>query len=83
MNRDRWQMLNPLLDRALDMAEEPRREWLGELASSSPELAAELASLLTLEAAATCSGFLSGAPGVGLSDSSLAGLELGVRAPRR
>ncbi|HET6578284.1 MAG TPA: protein kinase [Gemmatimonadales bacterium] len=78
MNRDHWQTLNPLLDRALDLPAESRQQWLAELSSSSPELAAELASLLSLEAAAASSGFLSGAVGVGPVDVSLAGLELGA-----
>jgi eukaryotic-like serine/threonine-protein kinase len=72
IDRDRWRILEPLIDRALDLSAEERDEWLGELREHSPALAAELGTILSREAAADRSGFLAGP-----LDRTLAGLELG------
>jgi serine/threonine-protein kinase len=73
MDRDRWNRLAPLLDRALELSDEERDPWLAELRSHSPALADELTGLLSGEAIADRQGFLS-TP----IDASLAGLELGT-----
>jgi tetratricopeptide (TPR) repeat protein len=78
MKRNRWHALEPLLDLALEMDAEARTRWLDDLSSSSPDLAAELASLLGEEARADRSGFLGVAPRLQYADASLAGLELGA-----
>jgi serine/threonine-protein kinase len=78
INRDRWQTLDPLLDQALDLAGEARREWLAGLTASSPDLAAELESLLELEPSADRSGFLLAPALPAAGDAGLAGLQLGA-----
>jgi len=73
IDRDRWQRLEPLLDRALQLSDEERGIWLAELRVQSPDLASELTVLLSSEDTADQSGFLSDP-----LDVSLAGLELGA-----
>ncbi|HEU4641939.1 MAG TPA: serine/threonine-protein kinase [Gemmatimonadaceae bacterium] len=58
MDRDRWRVLEPLLDRVLDLPADERESWLAELRAQSPALAAELTSLLSGEQAADRNGFL-------------------------
>jgi hypothetical protein len=36
IDRDRWRVLQPLLDRALSLSGEEREAWLGELRAESP-----------------------------------------------
>src|SRR5215217_2139753 len=57
--RDRWERLQPLLDRALQLSGEQRATWLESLRSTDPDVAGELESLLSEEAAADARGFLS------------------------
>jgi len=78
MNRDRWQTLEPLLDQALDLAGEARREWLAGLAASAPDLAVEVEKLLALEPSADRSGFLLAPVLPRDADPGLAGLQLGA-----
>jgi eukaryotic-like serine/threonine-protein kinase len=73
LDHDRWRVLSPMLDRMLDLSEPDRASWLVELRTSSPELAAELSSLLDSDAAAEARAFLETPPSV-----SLSGLELGA-----
>ncbi len=73
IDRDRWGVLSPLLDRALELSGAERVAWLDTLRSRSPELAAELDTLLSGEALADRRGFLTDP-----LDASLAGLELGA-----
>ena len=77
MNRNRWRTLEPLLNQALELEAEARSSWLEQLSSDSPELAAELVSLLAEEATADRTGFLTGPVGLGNAGGGLAGLELG------
>ena len=72
LNREQWQVIDPLLDRALELAPEQRRQWLDDLRSRSPALAAELTALLSGEAVADQRGFLLEQPDIGLT-----GLQLG------
>lgn len=58
MDRDRWSVLEPLLDRALDLSAEERESWLHDLRTESPDLADRLAALLSGEALADERGFL-------------------------
>ena len=58
IDRDHWHELEPLLDRALELPDAERAAWLGDLRTSSPELAAELATLLAAERVADRRGFL-------------------------
>lgn len=73
IDRDRWQVLEPLLDTALDLAPEERSRWLDQLASRSPELGAHLRSLLESERVADAGAFLADPVEV-----SLAGMEIGA-----
>ena len=72
MNRDRWRILEPLLDEALDRTPESRARWLDDLRTTSPEIAAELSTLLDAEATLDRGGFLERPSG-----ATLAGLDLG------
>ena len=78
IDRDRWRVIEPLLDRALDLPDEERADWLTALRSTSPDLAAELAALLRGEDAADRRGFLAGAlEPPAESARGLEGLQLG------
>jgi serine/threonine-protein kinase len=72
MNPERWKVIEPLLNEALDLSTVDRAAWLEQLRVKSPELAGELATLLSRESAADQSGFLQGNP-----LPTLAGLTLG------
>lgn len=72
IDRDRWQLLEPLLDRALDLTVEERESWMDELRVQSPALAADLALLLSGESIADRRGFLTEIVG-----AKLDGLRLG------
>ena len=56
--RDRWERLQPLLDRALELSGEHRASWLDALRSTDPNVVDELNSLLSEESAADGKGFL-------------------------
>jgi hypothetical protein len=60
--RDRWERLQPLLDRALELSGEQRATWLDSLRSAEPDVADELDSLLSEDAAADGRGFLGQPP---------------------
>jgi serine/threonine-protein kinase len=85
IDRDHWQILEPLLDRALDLTIEERDSWLDTLREQSPELAAELTLLLSGDSADDQLEFLSGVSSGTLSEtlsgalgSKLDGLQLGA-----
>ena len=59
LERDRWERLQPFLDRALELSGEQRVAWLASLRSADPDVVDELDSLLSEEAAADRRGFLS------------------------
>jgi hypothetical protein len=73
MDPERWQVLEPLLDQALDLSAEDRVKWLEQLRARSPDLAEELTAFLSQQGAADQHGFL-----VEQFDVTLAGLELGA-----
>ncbi len=73
MDRERWKLIEPLLDHALDLPEVERDKWLTELSISSPEMAVELTSLLSGDAQADRTGFMAQPVAV-----TLEGLELGA-----
>ncbi len=75
---DRWQVLEPLLDRALDLGPVERSRWLDELSAESPALAADLTALLSGEVLADRSGFLADRVEV-----NLAGLKVGAYTVER
>ena len=73
IDRDRWLVLEPLLDHALELTAAERESWLEGLRVQSPRLAVDLQSILEGEAAADADGFLSQSLG-----AELEGLELGA-----
>ncbi|MDQ6893871.1 MAG: serine/threonine-protein kinase [Acidobacteriota bacterium] len=58
MNPERWQVLSPYLDHALELAEGERRSWLDSLRAEIPDVAADLAELLDERNALSREGFL-------------------------
>jgi serine/threonine protein kinase len=72
---DRWRVLSPYLDEALDLAsDEDRATWLRSLSARDAELAADLRSLLDEHHAVHESGFLEGAVPSVLHPASTASL---------
>ena len=78
IDRDRWRELAPLLDQALELADDERAAWLAELRTRSPGLAAELAALLASEAAADRRGFLDLRLDAEAAGATLGGTDLGA-----
>ncbi len=76
MDGERWRALEPLLDRALELTDSERDVWLTDLRNSSPDLAADVAAILSGEGAADEQGFLA-VPLVG-PEPSLEGVTLGA-----
>ena len=58
IDRDRWIVLEPLLDQAFDLSPEKLAQWLDELSTRTPDVAAELRALLTGDASAERERFL-------------------------
>ena len=77
MDRDRWRVLEPLLDQVLDLPEEEREAWIRELRDRTPDVAADLVSLLSGEGVADRTGFLT-APIDVRRDVRLEGMEFGA-----
>jgi eukaryotic-like serine/threonine-protein kinase len=73
MDPDRWRRLEPLLDRALELAPAERSAWLHAMDADSPDVAAELRGLLACDERAERDRFLTE-----LAKPSLAGLQLGA-----
>ena len=78
LERDRWERLQPLLDRALELSGEQRASWLDSLRSTDPDAASEIDSLLSDDAAADGRGFLSDPLEQVGDDSPLVGREVGA-----
>ena len=74
---DRWRVVSPYLDRALEMEPDKRTAWLASLAAENPTLAAEVEALLAEREALSREGFLYGRPPL-LPPSSLAGQAIGA-----
>lgn len=72
-DRDHWRVIEPLLDHALELSPTQRASWLDALASTAPEIAVELSSLLADDDEAERRGFLA-AP----VELSLAGMVVGA-----
>jgi len=76
---DRWEILSPLLDHALDLSIEERSEWLAALQAKDAALAAEIAALLDDARALDSEGFLMRGPAPSLPPpSTLAGQLVGA-----
>jgi serine/threonine protein kinase len=74
---DRWRVVSPYLDRALEMEPDKRTAWLASLAAENPTLAAEVEALLAEREALSREGFLDGSPPL-RPPSSLAGQAIGA-----
>jgi serine/threonine-protein kinase len=61
VDKDRWRVLSPHLDRGLELAGEARAAWLAALRAEDPALAAEIEALLDKHSALEREGFLAGA----------------------
>jgi eukaryotic-like serine/threonine-protein kinase len=75
---DRWRVLSPYLDQALDLKGEARAAWLGELRSRDPSLADEVQLLLEAKYAIDRDQFLESTIVVASDLGSLAGRTLGA-----
>jgi serine/threonine-protein kinase len=65
LSSDRWQILSPYLDEALELTDEGRVAWLAAISARDAALGAELESLLSEHEDLQRSGFLEGAsPGL-------------------
>ena len=60
LGHDRWQVISPYLDRALEMAAAERSLWLELLRAEDPALAHDLQALLAERSALSREGFLEG-----------------------
>jgi serine/threonine protein kinase/tetratricopeptide (TPR) repeat protein len=58
LSPDRWRIVSPYLDEALEIATTERAEWLAAVSARDPALAADLRSLLAEQDAVIDSGFL-------------------------
>jgi eukaryotic-like serine/threonine-protein kinase len=79
----RWRVLSPHLDRALELSEEERPDWLAAQRREDPALADELAVLLARHDALRAAGFLEGAAGEAPPAPSLIGQRLGAYTVRQ
>lgn len=77
-SRDRWRVVAPYLDRALDMADDERGVWLESLRAEDPDLASEVEALLDERCALSREGFLENEALKPPTPPSLAGLKLGA-----
>ena len=75
---DRWRVLIPQLDRALELAPDERARWLASLRAEDAELAQDLEALLRRHDALERDGFLRDAPLAPPRPASLAGQALGA-----
>ena len=78
LDRDRWRVLQPLLDEALELSDEERASFLSRLRSSSPDLATDLTAFLSGEVDADRRGFLTEPLNAPWPDGRLHGVELGA-----
>jgi hypothetical protein len=62
LDPERWRVLSPLLDRLLDLSAPARISLIDQLHAYSPELAAELSSMLASDEAAGARSFLESPP---------------------
>ena len=75
---ERWSVLSPYLDQALDLEIEEREPWLASLRLEDPELATDLEELLEERETLNQSGFLEGTAKVVPPPPSLTGLRVGA-----
>jgi eukaryotic-like serine/threonine-protein kinase len=78
LDAETWSRLSPYLDRALEMAVDARTDWLAQLDSTDPDLAAALRRLLIEKDQLEASGFLTGSAPGPLGSGTLAGQRIGA-----
>ena len=74
---ERWRVLSPLLDEALDLPAAERAVWLAQLAVRDPQLGRDIGALLAAGDEADAERFLDG-PAVAVPPATLAGQVLGA-----
>ena len=77
LNPERWLVLRPYLEQALDMADEERATWLASIRILDPALAAQVASLLQEHNDLAKAGFIEGSLNLPTSAAGLAGQVVG------
>ncbi|HYD53884.1 MAG TPA: serine/threonine-protein kinase, partial [Gemmatimonadaceae bacterium] len=77
MDRERWRLLGPLLDEALELPPDRQAVWLADLRRRAPELAAELETLIARERDADREGFLATPPPTPGAPRPLSAIRLG------
>lgn len=78
LSTDRWRVVIPYLDRALDLDAAERAPWLASLRAEDPALADELATLLRQHDSLEEQGFLESTPAPARPQASLAGQAIGA-----
>src|SRR5215831_18269441 len=77
LSPERWRIVSPLLDEALDRHDDALASWLATLRGQDPSLAADVETLLRESEALQREGFLGG-PAPPPPPGSLSGLVLGA-----
>ena len=78
MDHDRWRLLSPLLEHALDLPVEERDAWLAAQRRRDPKLAAEIEALLDEERALHSEQFLEQGPSAFTPHAALVGQTVGA-----
>jgi len=78
LSPERWRVVSPYVEEALELPEDRRAEWLASLRSRDAALANDVESLFALRSLASHEGFLEGAPAISTDDRSLAGRPFGA-----
>ena len=78
ISKDRWQVISPYLDQALELASGERDAWLASLRAKDPALASDLQELLEERDAVSREGFLEGSASPLPPPASLAGQTIGA-----
>ncbi len=77
-SRDRWRIVSPYLDRALEIADGEREAWLESLRAEDPDLASEVEALLEERRTLSREGFLEDDALKPPASASLAGQTIGA-----
>jgi eukaryotic-like serine/threonine-protein kinase len=78
LSPDRWHLVSPYFDLAMEMSEKEREAWLESLRANDPPLAADLQTLLEERKALSQEGFLNGSAVRVAASPSLAGQTIGA-----
>lgn len=78
LSNERWRIVGPYLDRALDLPVEDRAAWLAALVAEDAAMAADVKALLEQHDVLSQEGFLAGEPASLPAQTTLAGLAVGA-----